>query len=709
MRPVVLARLVAGFLVAAMLGAGGLRAQPAAEPTPEQVRSLLQLLADPVVKSWIARELERPVVEQPAAERKSVETEVATFFEAGLAALKVRVETLAAAVPGLPHELAGAQARVSADLESAGWLRVLLLTAAFVGFGYGCQWVFWLATASLRERIMASPLDTPAARGRAVLARLLYGLSWVLTFALGSIGAFLVFAWPASLRAVVLGYLLAFLALRVGLVLARFLFAPQQPRFRVVPMSDAQGSLWYHALIAFVGWYAFGFVTIQLLRRFAVGEPAVLIMAYLLGLGLLGIVLRLIWRSDITTAARFAATGAVALIYLAWIAGAKPTMWALIVALLLPVALWAGKRSVEHLFRQEPTAGSDKAQAVVPQPTAAVLVDRAVRFLLLVGGLGLLAWGWGIDYGALTNQDDPLARFARGALHAVIILLVADLLWQLASTAIDRRIASTGSAEGHDPEAAADLPPEEERRRARLRTLLPVLRITLLAVLAVMAVLMALSALGVQIGPLIAGAGVIGVAIGFGSQTLVRDIISGMFYLLDDAFRVGEYIVSGTFRGTVEGFSLRSIRLRHHRGPLFTVPFGNLGAVQNLSRDWVIDKITFNVPFDTDVAKVKKIVKWVSAEIMEDPALAKGILEPLKSQGVFAMNDFAMQIRVKFKARPGGQFAVRRAAYDRIKRALAENGIKMAVPTVSVAGGEGAAGAAAAQLAAIAPQRAAAK
>ena len=218
-----------------------------------------------------------------------------------------------------------------------------------------------------------------------------------------------------------------------------------------------------------------------------------------------------------------------------------------------------------------------------------------------------------------------------------------------------------------------------------------------LAVVAVMAVLMALSALGVQIGPLIAGAGVIGVAIGFGSQTLVRDVISGMFYLLDDAFRVGEYIVSGTFRGTVEGFSLRSIRLRHHRGSLFTVPFGNLGAVQNLSRDWVIDKISFNVPFDTDVAKVKKIVKRVSAEIMEDPTLAKGILEPLKSQGVFAMNDFAMQIRVKFKARPGGQFAVRRAAYDRIKRALAENGIQMAVPTVSVSGGEGATSAAVAQ------------
>jgi moderate conductance mechanosensitive channel len=108
--------------------------------------------------------------------------------------------------------------------------------------------------------------------------------------------------------------------------------------------------------------------------------------------------------------------------------------------------------------------------------------------------------------------------------------------------------------------------------------------------------------------------------------------------------------------------------------------------------------VPFNVPFDTDVAQVKKVVKQVSKEIMEDPDLAKGILEPLKSQGVAMMNDFAMQVRVKFKAKPGGQFAVRRAAYDKIKRALAANGIKLAVPTVSVAGGsEGEANAAVAQ------------
>ncbi len=104
-----------------------------------------------------------------------------------------------------------------------------------------------------------------------------------------------------------------------------------------------------------------------------------------------------------------------------------------------------------------------------------------------------------------------------------------------------------------------------------------------------------------EIGPLIAGAGIVGVAVGFGSQTLVKDVISGVFYLLDDAFRVGEYIQSGSYKGTVESFGFRSVKLRHHRGPLFTVPFGVLGAVENMSRDWVIDKMTIGVTYDADL------------------------------------------------------------------------------------------------------------
>ena len=139
--------------------------------------------------------------------------------------------------------------------------------------------------------------------------------------------------------------------------------------------------------------------------------------------------------------------------------------------------------------------------------------------------------------------------------------------------------------------------------------------------------------MGIEIGPLIAGAGVVGVAVGFGAQTLVKDIISGMFYLLDDAFRIGEYIQSGHYKGRVESFSLRSVKLRHHRGPLFTIPFGELGAMQNMSRDWVIDKLSIGVTYDSDLDKAKKLIKQIGKELQENPDFGKHIIETLEDAG----------------------------------------------------------------------------
>jgi len=210
-------------------------------------------------------------------------------------------------------------------------------------------------------------------------------------------------------------------------------------------------------------------------------------------------------------------------------------------------------------------------------------------------------------------------------------------------------------------------------------------------------VLMALSAMGVQIAPLVAGAGVVGIAVGFGAQTFARDVIAGMFYLLDDAFRVGEYIQSGNYKGTVEGFSIRSVRLRHHRGPVYTVPFSLLGAIQNQSRDWVIDKIAVGVTYDSDLEKARKLIKQIGLELQKDPEFAPLILEPLKMQGVENLGDFAVQIRAKMMTLPGEQFVIRRKAYAMIKKAFDENGIKFAFPTVQVAGETEAANAAVAQ------------
>src|SRR5262249_18041670 len=161
---------------------------------------------------------------------------------------------------------------------------------------------------------------------------------------------------------------------------------------------------------------------------------------------------------------------------------------------------------------------------------------------------------------------------------------------------------------------------------ARTRTLLPALRNMISVTMVLVAGLMVLAALGVEIGPLIAGAGVVGVAVGFGAQTLVKDIISGIFFLFDDAFRAGEYIESGTISATVEAFSVRSVKLRHALGALHTIPLGSLSTITNYSRDWVIDEMLLNVPFDTDLDKVREVVESIGKQLAADKAFGPSII-----------------------------------------------------------------------------------
>jgi small-conductance mechanosensitive channel len=220
---------------------------------------------------------------------------------------------------------------------------------------------------------------------------------------------------------------------------------------------------------------------------------------------------------------------------------------------------------------------------------------------------------------------------------------------------------------------------------SRIATLLLLLRKFMLVVIIVMAVLIVLSALGVNIGPLIAGAGVFGLAIGFGAQTLVKDIISGVFFLMDDAFRVGDYLECSGTKGSVEHISLRSLRLRNPRGQVYFIPFGDIKLVTNLSRDYVIMKLDFRVRYDADVEKIRKIIKKkVYNVIAADPDLGPKLLEPIKSQGVRELDDSAMVMRVKYKTKPGDQFAIRKEVYRLMQEAFKKAGIEFAHRNVTV-------------------------
>lgn len=681
-------------------------AAPAVAP-PEKVRALLALVDDPEVRGWLAAATAAARGQgQPAA---TVATPSAPPAPAAMSArgadltapaMAVRRHVLSSAdaLRTAPAELARVGDLLYRDLAGRGVWASFGLVALFLGLGVACERAYWRLSRAFRERIVAMPLDTVRARLRAVGRRLAYGLGWVAAFALGSLGAFLLFDWPPLLRELVGRFLLVAVVVWLTSVLLRFVLAPGAERFRILPLGTAAARHWTRWLTLIVGWYAAARLTGWFLEDLGVPRGELGLFADLMSLVWLALLLAAVWRRPAfraapAAAARARARGRNALISVAlalgWLLvplGAYRVFSTVLVAAGLPALLRITRASVAHVLRPPGTHAAE----TVP-PLAAVFLERGLRALWIIGAVALLGWIWEVNMGSMAG-DAAVARILRGALHAVVIVLVVELLWHVLRTSIDRKLAEVQGP------AAPDGPPEAAQRRARLRTLLPIARNVGLAVLGIMGVLMALSALGIEIGPLIAGAGVVGVAIGFGSQTLVKDVISGVFFLLDDAFRVGEYIESGGTMGTVEAFSLRSIKLRHHRGYLHTVPFGSLGKITNYSRDWVIDKVTLGVTYDTDLDLVKRIIKQIGRELQADPELAPHILDTLKMQGVEEYGDFAIKIRLKLTTKPGEQFVIRRRAYAMIKKAFADHGVQFAFPTVQVAGG-GDGGPAAAQAA----------
>ncbi|WP_422376981.1 mechanosensitive ion channel family protein [Roseibium sp.] len=306
------------------------------------------------------------------------------------------------------------------------------------------------------------------------------------------------------------------------------------------------------------------------------------------------------------------------------------------------------------------------------------LFDRGAAIIVVFGAIDILAHQWGVP---LAGSGSLIGSF----IEVLLVVFLGYMAYEAVKIVIDRQIAKEAPAE-KDEEAEVGGAGE-----SRIATLLPIFRNFLLITIVVIAAMVVLAELGVNIAPLFAGAGVVGLAIGFGAQTLIRDIFSGAFYLIDDAFRKGEYIDIGSAKGMVEKISIRSMQLRHHRGALTTIPFGEIQQVENFSRDWAVMKLAFRVTYDTDVEKMRKLIKNFGKELLDDEYYGPMFLAPLKSQGIMSMEDSAMIARVKFTTKPGKQFELRKIVYAGLRDLFEQNGIKFAhrQVTVRVAGEDG--------------------
>jgi small conductance mechanosensitive channel len=260
--------------------------------------------------------------------------------------------------------------------------------------------------------------------------------------------------------------------------------------------------------------------------------------------------------------------------------------------------------------------------------------------------------------------------FVAKPLTIALVILLALVATRLITRAIKRFVQGV--------EAAADNS-SSMRVRQRAETIGLVLRSVARIVIAVLAVSTILGELGVALGPLIAGAGIAGVAFGFGAQSLVKDFLSGMFMLIEDQFGVGDVIDAGDAVGTVEAVSLRTTRIRSVDGTLWHVPNGTIARVGNKSQEWSRALLDVEVAYGVDLERAQEVIKAAADSIWKDDLWSTSVIEEPEVWGVEKLGTTGVAIRLVVKTKPADQWKVLRALRQRITQAFAEAGI--ATPT----------------------------
>ena len=552
-----------------------------------------------------------------------------------------------------------------AALADAAWRLVLVLAVAGIAMALAGRWLRRpraLVTAQApggdEERDANGSPATPAGGSWGVLQRLPFALAGmalelvpVAVFAaIGTLVAGLVGATPAT-RLVIIAVVNAYVISRLVLALGHMLLAPDAARLRLVPLGEGEAAwairwLWRITVVAI-----FGGAIAEVAGQLGIGAAAHATLVRLVTLVVAALLVIVVIRSRRRVADAIRAPDdaearwrnwlagtwhyfAIVLIIAGWILSAAGphngasslrvligTVTVLVVARLLAiVALGTLDRELRlgsELARRWPGIGPRATRYRRP---ARLVIIAAIVALTAV----MLLEVWGVD-AFLWFAGDRLGGRLLGALVAIAVAAgAAIIVWEAANAALDRRLARLGTA-GSPAQAA------------RLRTLLPILRAALLTAILMIVGLTALSEVGVNIAPLLAGAGIIGIAVGFGSQKLVQDVITGIFVLFENAIQIGDWVTVSGLSGSVEQLSVRTIRLRAADGSVHVVPFSAVTSITNTNRGIGNAAVAVTVAFREDTDRVGAVLAEIAAEMRRDPIYAALMLGDLQLWGVEAV------------------------------------------------------------------------
>jgi small conductance mechanosensitive channel len=680
--------------VAAQPAAPGVRAVD-----PAEAEALAQAINDPAARAKLTEQLNLLAAAErqakPAA-REDLGTRLLRFLVGQIAEAGAEFGALGHVFVGLPAAARWIERQMADPVTRGHWEQLAGALASIVAAGAATIWLSMLAVRRPRRAIENHGASFLFGRFLFCLIRLLLdsvpiGLFGVISYFLLS-----VIAPPAIVGVAAITFVNATMVVLLALAVSRFLFAPGLPNLRLIPVSD--GGAWFlHRWARGIGaLLVFGWFGVSAAR--VLGLPATASQAAFKIVGLLVTIclVTLVFRRR-RQVAQWIRGGARTLP-----AGASPTravafwssrrrfaeVWHLIAAgyIVIIFAIWALdlKGGFDFLLRgtivsivvlgvarigdtivnravERGLAFSHESRDEYPR-----LREQAGRYLPILRATALVViWGmallglvevWGLDIFDWFETSGGRTALAR-TVSISLVVVTAVVAWEFVSALIERYLLG----------AVADGSPIQ--RSQRIRTLLPLLRNAFLIFLIVVVVLIVLSEVGLNIAPLLAGAGVVGLAIGFGAQTLVKDVITGVFILFENTIAVGDVVDVGSgHSGLVEAFSIRTMKLRDTAGSVHTVPFSAVTSVVNMTKEFAYYVFNIKVDYAQDTDSVVEVVKALGAELQADPAFADLILAPIEIIGVDSFGPDAVILQARFKTRPIQQWNVGREFNRRMKK-----------------------------------------
>ena len=671
--------------------------KPAAQPSPvsvDELERLVDTLQDDSARAKLVGELRALIaVRRGAAAEKPAATAMFSQLSQQIDAMTGEILAGIAVIVDAPRLFGWARDQISDPAARRLWIEAAFAFVLIFGIASLAEWILRWGLSRLTPRLPVRRSDTRTVRAAFALFGLVLDLLPLLVFAAVAYTVLSTMLEPLTRARITLSVLVnATIQARLVLCVVRNMLLPADLGAVFVPVDAETRHYLYIWFRRFILWAVFGYAVPE--AAWWLGVPGAI---YALMLNIVGLVIALLaiifilqnraqiakWIAGPPTAASGWARirrslaeiwPVLAVIYITGIyliyalrihGGFAYVAQATTLSLIVIVAAQVFVRFIREASRRGFAISSElKTQF----PT---LEQRANRYLPILIGLWaaviyLLAaltvlQAWNIAAFAWLGSDLG-RRIIGNALSIGIELFVALALWEIFASAMERYLS------GID---ASGTP-----RRTRIRTLLPLLRTAMLCLLVILTSLIILSHIGVDITPLLAGAGVVGVAIGFGSQALVKDVITGLFILMEDQIAVGDVVDLGKdHAGVVEAITVRTIQLRDQAGTVHTVPFSEVTSVKNLTRDFAYVVSRIAISYSEDIDRVVEILRQVSAELMADETLRPLILDPFDYQGVDALDASCVVLLVRIRTVPSKQQVVGRAFNRLVKIAFDKNGI----------------------------------